>query len=41
MVQLGISATDAVARLRGYAFVHRRLLLDVAARRLVFTGEMP
>ena len=41
----GISATDALARLRGYAFVHRRLLLDVARdvveRRLVFTEEMP
>jgi hypothetical protein len=44
LVQLGISATDALARLRGYAFVHRRLLLDVARdvveRRLVFTEEM-
>ncbi len=44
VVQLGISAADAVARLRGYAFVHRRLLLDVARdvveRRLVFTEEM-
>ena len=45
LVQLGVSATDALARLRGYAFVHRRLLLDVARdvveRRLVFTEEMP
>ena len=44
LVQLGISATDALARLRGYAFVHQRLLLDVARdvveRRLVFTEEM-
>lgn len=44
VVQLGISATDALARLRGYAFVNRRLLLDVARdvveRRLVFTEEM-
>jgi len=44
LVQLGISATDALARLRGYAFVHHRLLLDVARdvveRRLVFTEEM-
>ena len=39
----GCSSTDALARLRGYAFVHRRLLLDVARdvveRRLVFTEE--
>ena len=44
MVQLGISATDALARLRAHAFVHRRLLIDVArdvvARRLVFTPDM-
>jgi GAF domain-containing protein/ANTAR domain-containing protein len=44
LVQLGISATDALARLRAYAFVHQRLLLDVArdvvGRRLVFTEEM-
>ena len=44
LVQLGVSATDALACLRGYAFVHRRLLLDVARgvveRRLVFTEEM-
>lgn len=44
IVQLGISATDAVARLRAHAFVHRRLLIDVArdvvARRLVFTRDM-
>ncbi len=30
LAQLGISAVDALARLRGYAFVHQRLLLDVA-----------
>jgi hypothetical protein len=44
LVQLGISATAALARLRGYAFVHGRLLLDVArdvvGLRLVFTAEM-
>ena len=44
LVQLGISATDALARLRAHAFLHRRLLLDVARdvveRRLVFTEEM-
>jgi len=44
LVQLGISATDALARLRAHAFVHRRLLIDVArdvvARRLVFTRDM-
>jgi hypothetical protein len=45
LVQLGISATDALARLRAHAFVHQRLLIDVArdvvARRLVFTPDMP
>ena len=44
LVQLGVSATDALARLRAYAFVHQRLLFDVArdvvARRLVFTQDM-
>ena len=44
IVQLGISATDALARLRAHAFVHQRLLIDVAhdvvARRLVFTSSM-
>ena len=44
LVQLGICAGDALARLRGYAFVHQRLLLDVARdvveRRLVFTELM-
>lgn len=42
--QLGIDATDALARLRAYAFSHQQLLLDVAAdvvaRRLIFTEEM-
>lgn len=42
--QLGISVTDALARLRAHAFVHQRLLIDVAhdvvERRLVFTEEM-
>ncbi len=41
LTQLGISATDALARLRAHAFVHQRLLIDVARdvvnRRLVFT----
>ncbi|HWM07502.1 MAG TPA: GAF and ANTAR domain-containing protein [Actinophytocola sp.] len=44
LVQLGVSATDALARLRAYAFVHERLLIDVArdvvARRLLFTPDM-
>ncbi len=44
LAQLGITATDALARLRGYAFVHQRLLIDVARdvvdRRLVFIEEM-
>jgi hypothetical protein len=44
LVQLQISDTDALARLRAYAFVHQRLLIDVArdvvARRLVFTQDM-
>lgn len=43
LVQLDISATDALARLRGYAFVEQRLLIDVArdvvARRLSFATE--
>ena len=41
LVQLGISAEEALARLRAHAFVEQRLLIDVArdvvARRLVFT----
>ena len=44
LAQLGISAQDALARMRGHAFVERRLLIDVArdvvARRLRFTNEM-
>ena len=44
LVQLGVSAIDALARLRAYAFVHQRLLIDVAhdvvARRLVFAPDM-
>jgi hypothetical protein len=44
LAQLGISATEALARLRGFAFVEQRLLIDVArdvvARRLRFTEEM-
>jgi ANTAR domain len=44
LTQLGISATEALARLRGYAFAEDRLLIDVArdvvTRRLRFTEEM-
>ena len=44
LVQLGISATDGLARLRAYAFAHERLLIDVArdvvGRRRVFTPGM-
>ena len=44
LVQLEISATDALARLRAYAFVQQRLLVDVSrdvvAHRLLFTEEM-
>ena len=44
LAQLGVSATEALARLRGYAFVEQRLLIDVArdvvARRLRFTEDM-
>lgn len=44
LAQLGISATDALARMRAHAFVHQRLLLDVSRdvvnRALVFTEEM-
>ena len=44
LAQLGVSATEALGRLRGYAFVEQRLLIDVArdvvARRLCFTDEM-
>ena len=44
LAQLGISAPDALARLRAHAFVEQRLLIDVARdvvdRRLVFTQDM-
>lgn len=44
LVQLGISATDALARMRAYAFAEQRLLSDVAhdvvSRRLRFTQDM-
>jgi ANTAR domain/GAF domain len=44
LAQLGIPAQDAFARLRAYAFGHRRPLgevaRDVVARRLVFSEEM-
>jgi hypothetical protein len=43
LVQLGLSPEDALARMRGYAFVHERLLVDVArdvvARRLSFAED--
>jgi hypothetical protein len=43
VVQLGVSAPDALARLRAYAFVEQRLLSDVAhdvvSRRLRFTPD--
>ncbi len=44
LVQLGVSPSDALARMRAHAFVEQRLLIDVArdvvARRVVFTEEM-
>ena len=44
LTQLGVSAPQALARMRGYAFVEQRLLIDVArdvvSRRLQFTEEM-
>jgi hypothetical protein len=44
LAQLGVSAAQALARMRGYAFVEQRLLIDVArdvvSRRLQFTEEM-
>jgi hypothetical protein len=44
LVQLRVSAADALARMRAYAFVHDRLLIDVArdivARKLIFTEDM-
>jgi AmiR/NasT family two-component response regulator len=43
LAQLGISARDALARLRAYAFAEQRLLSDVArdvvSRRLRFTRD--
>jgi ANTAR domain/GAF domain len=43
LVQLGVSAEEALARLRAHAFGEQRLLIDVArdvvARRLVFTED--
>jgi hypothetical protein len=43
LAQLDISAADALARMRAYAFAQQRLLIDVArdvvARRLDFTEE--
>ncbi|MET0187662.1 MAG: GAF and ANTAR domain-containing protein [Pseudonocardia sediminis] len=43
LVQLGVDAPEALARMRGHAFVHGRLLIEVARdvirRRLVFTEE--
>ena len=44
LVQLRVGADEALARMRGYAFVHDRLLIDVArdivARQLIFTNDM-
>jgi hypothetical protein len=44
LAQLGISAQEALARLRGYAFAEQRLLIEVArdvvSRRVRFTEEM-
>jgi hypothetical protein len=44
LAQLGVSAPQALARMRGHAFVEQRLLIDVArdvvSRRLQFTEEM-
>jgi GAF domain-containing protein len=43
LAQLGVSATDALARMRAYAFAEQRLLSDVAhdviSRRLRFTRD--
>lgn len=43
LVQLGVTAPEALARLRAYAFVHECLLVDVArdvvARRLTFIED--
>lgn len=44
LVQLGVTAEEALARMRGYAFVHGRLLIDVAgdlvSRRLGFAENV-
>jgi hypothetical protein len=44
VVQLGISADDALARMRAYSFVHQRLLIDVSRdvirRSLAFADDM-
>jgi hypothetical protein len=44
LVQLGVTAPEALARLRAYAFAQGRLLIDVArdvvARRVSFVGEV-
>jgi hypothetical protein len=43
-VQLDVTAAEALARMRAHAFVHDRLLIEVArdvvARRLVFSENM-
>ena len=43
LVQLEVTPQEALARMRAYAFLHQRLLIDVAhdviARRLRFTEE--
>jgi hypothetical protein len=45
MVQLGVSISDALARLRAYAFASNRPLAEVArdvvARRLRFDRDQP
>ena len=44
LAQLGVSAQEALARLRGHAFAEQRLLIEVArdvvARRLTFTEDV-
>jgi GAF domain-containing protein len=44
VVQLGVSAADALARMRAYSFVHQRLLIDVSRdvirRSLAFADDM-
>lgn len=45
LMQLGVDAPEALARMRAHAFVHGRLLIEVArdvvARRLTFTESTP